>query len=118
MLDMYIFRFRCKNIIIIKKLYHYKERNDEFMINGLKSIRRERASLERDRVVMTSMMEDAKIAESIVEYDSEFFESVSSEEIEELITKIPESDDEDEQIEKILVSPNDGLDVDGILGVE
>lgn len=88
------------------------------MINGLKSIRRERASLERDRVILGSMMEDAKIADSIMEFDSEFFESVSDEELEELINKIPESDEDDEQVERILKSGDAGLDVDGILGVE
>ena len=75
------------------------------MISGLKSIRQERASLERDRVVLGSMIEDG------------FFEGVSSEEIEELIDKIPQSDEEDEQIEKILKSEDD-LGVDEILGVE
>lgn len=88
------------------------------MMNGLQSIRRERASLERDRVIIGSMMEDAKIADSIMEFDSEFFESVSADEIEELISKIPESEDDDEQVEKILTSGDTGLDVDGILGVE
>lgn len=87
------------------------------MISGLKSIRRERASLERDRVVLGSMMEDAHIAEGFDELDSEFFEGVSSEEIEELIDKIPQSDEEDDQIEKILKSSHD-LGIDEILGVE
>ena len=75
------------------------------MISGLKSIRRERASLERDRVVLGSMLEDAQIAEGFDELDSEFFEGVSSEEIEELIDRIPQSDEEDDQIEKILTIP-------------
>ena len=87
------------------------------MISGLKSIRRERASLERDRVVLGSMLEDAQIAEGFDELDSEFFEGVSSEEIEELIDRIPQSDEEDDQIEKILKSSDD-LGVDEILGVD
>lgn len=87
------------------------------MIGGLKSIRRERASLERDRVVIGSMLEDAQIAEGFDELDSEFLEGVSSEEIEELIDRIPQSDDEDDQIEKILKSSDD-LGVDEILGVD
>lgn len=87
------------------------------MIGGLKSIRRERASLERDRVVIGSMLEDAQIAEGFDELDSEFLEGVSSEEIEELIDRIPQSDEEDDQIEKILKSSDD-LGVDEILGVD
>lgn len=87
------------------------------MISGLKSIRRERASLERDRVIIGSMLEDAQIAEGFDELDSEFLEGVSSEEIEELIDRIPQSDEEDDQIEKILKSSDD-LGVDEILGVD
>ena len=63
------------------------------------------------------MLEDAQIAEGFDELDSEFLEGVSSEEIEELIDRIPQSDDEDDQIEKILKSSDD-LGVDEILGVD
>lgn len=90
------------------------------IFSGFQSIRKERAMLERDRVVMTSMMEDAKISNawaSVISQD--FFEGVNDNEIEELIARIPESDpsDEDAEVERILMSDND-LDVDGILGVE
>lgn len=88
------------------------------MINGLKSIRRERASLERDRVIIGSMMEDAVIAEAFEDIVEATFESVSSDEIEELINKIPESDEDDEQVEKILVAGDDGLDADAIMGID
>lgn len=89
------------------------------MINGLKSIRRERASLERDRVIMGSMMEDVEIDDMMFgTLDSTFLEAVSEDEIEELINKIPESDEEDEQIERILLAPDTGLDVDGVLGID
>lgn len=86
------------------------------MLSGLKSIRQERASLERDRVVFTTMMEDAQVAEAFDELDSDFFEGVSDEEIEELINKIPQSDEEDEQVERILKSSED-LGIDEILDV-
>ena len=86
------------------------------MLSGLKSIRQERASLERDRVVFTTMMEDAQVAEAFDELDSDFFEGVSDEEIEELINKIPQSDEEDEQVERILKSSED-LGIDEILNV-
>lgn len=89
------------------------------MINGLKSIRRERASLERDRVIMGSMMEDAETNDILFDtVDSTFLESVSEDEIEELIDKIPESDEEDEQVERVLRAPDTGLDADGILGID
>ena len=87
------------------------------MFSGLKSIRKERAALERDRVIITSMLEDAQISEAFDELDKDFFEGVTDEEIEELINRIPESDEEDEQIEKILKSSED-MDVDAILGID
>lgn len=87
------------------------------MISGLKSIRRERASLERDRVLLTSMLEDAEIADAIDSViEDSYFEGVSEDEIEQLIAKIPESDEEDEQVDRILAS-NEDLDVDAILNV-
>lgn len=87
------------------------------MLNGLKSIRTERAQLERNRVVIGSMIESAEIANSFNDFDDTFFEGVSTDEIEELIDKIPESDEEDEQIERILKSKED-IDVDEILGID
>lgn len=90
------------------------------VFSGFQTIRRERAILERNRVVMTSMLEDEMITES---YDTflghDYFEGVDESELEALIAKIPESDpaDDDAQIEKILLSDND-MDVDGILDVE
>lgn len=90
------------------------------MINGLKSIRRERAKLERDRVVTQSMMEDAHLSDlicDIIEDNGVVTESTSSQELEALIDKLPESEEEDAQIEKILASDDD-LDIDGILGVD
>ena len=86
------------------------------MFGGLKSIRRERAALERDRVVLGTMMEDAEVAEAVESMDTDFFEGVTSDEIDELIDRLPESDDEDAQVDKILNSKED-MSVDEILGV-
>ena len=87
------------------------------MFGGLKSIRRERAALERDRVVLGTMMEDAEVAEAVESMDTDFFEGVTSDEIDELIDRLPESDDEDGQVDKILNSKED-MSVDEILGVD
>lgn len=87
------------------------------MINGLKSIRKERASLEINRVITESMLQDSKIAEAFENLDDDFFEGVSEDEIENLIERIPESDEEDEQVDKVLNSEK-GLNVDEILGVD
>lgn len=87
------------------------------MFGGLKSIRRERAALERDRVVLGTMMEDAEVAEAVENMDTDFFEGVTSDEIDELIDRLPESDDEDAQVDKILNSKED-MSVDEILGVD
>lgn len=87
------------------------------MLNALKSIKNERAYIERNRVVLGSMIESAKMADSFNDYDDTFFEGVTEEEIEELIDRIPESDDEDEQIERILKAKED-IDVDEVLGID
>lgn len=87
---------------------------------GFQSIRRERAILERNRVLMTSMIKDGEISTAFENASNhDFFEDVSEAELEELISRIPESSpgDEDAEVERILTSNNE-LDVDGILGVE
>ena len=88
------------------------------MYNGLKSIRRERATLERNRVIMTSMMEDANLSDLMQDaIPGSYVESVDDSDIEKLIANLPESDMEDEDIERVLKADMD-LDVDGILGIE
>ena len=87
------------------------------MMKGLKSIRQERASLERDRVIFGSMVESAQISDAFAALADNVSEATSDEEIEELINNIPLSDEEDEQVERILKSSED-MDVDAILGVD
>ena len=71
------------------------------MYTGLKSIRYERAKLERNRVLMTSMMEDANISETMnLVHKEKFYESVDDAEIEALIDQLPESDTDDAEIER------------------
>lgn len=86
------------------------------MMNGLKSIRRERATLERNRVVIGSMLESSEVDDYMIDSIENFYESVSDEELEALIDKIPESDEESDQVERILKSDED-MDVDAILDV-
>lgn len=88
------------------------------MFAGLKSIRRERAELERARVMITSMMESSEIQDTFDAIETgDFFEGVTEEEIEDMIDKIPETDLEDEQVDKILGS-EENLTIDQILGIE
>lgn len=87
------------------------------MTSALKSVKQERAALERDRVVMGSMIQDGVVAEAVESFDTDFFEGVSGEEVAELIDRIPESDEEDEQVDRILNADED-LDIDDVLGVE
>lgn len=87
------------------------------MYPALKSIRRERARLERDRVLIGSMIKDGQFNEAFMDLDKDFFESASDDEIEALLDKIPESDAEDEEIERILASTG-SLTVDDILNIE
>ena len=86
---------------------------------GFKSIRRERAALERTRVLITSMMEDEKVTTAFENVEGDYLEYVSDAELEDLIARLPESsgEDEDAEVEKILTSNNE-LDIDGVLGVE
>ena len=86
------------------------------MYSGLKSIRHERARLERDRVVLESILESNKIIDAFNIVDGTVMEE-TDEEIEELIDRIPESNDDDEEIEKIL-NANGSLSIDDIMGVD
>lgn len=88
------------------------------MYTGLKSIRRERALLERNRVLTTSMLEDSFIADLFeATHEGNYFEGVADEELERLIEQIPEDDETDDQLDRILTA-DVGLDTDDILGVE
>ena len=86
------------------------------MYSGLKSIRRERARLERDRVVLESILESNKIIDAFDMIDGVVMEETDAE-IEELIDRIPESDDDDEEIEKIL-NADGSITIDDIMGVD
>lgn len=99
--------------------FHIFRKDETFMINALKSIRRERAKLERDRVVTESMQEDAFLGDlicDIVESDGSLTESTTSDDIEALIDKLPESEEEDSQIERILTADDD-IGIDEVLDV-
>ncbi len=91
------------------------------MIDGLTSLKKERAKLERDRVVLGSMVEDACMSNLIFDIyddDSTYLEGVEDDDsMDALIDKIPESDEEEEEVERILKSKDD-MDVDDILGIE
>ena len=87
------------------------------LMNGLKSIRKERASLERDRVVIGTMVTEAPIGEAMLDFDENFFEGVTEEEIDALIEKLPESNSEDDEVNRILAS-KENLGVDEVLDIE
>ena len=64
------------------------------------------------------MIEDAKINDAFSALDDDImFEGVTNDDIEDLINKLPESDDEDEEVERIL-SAKKPLDTDDIIGVK
>lgn len=91
------------------------------MLEKFKSISKERARLERDRVLITSMVEDAELQDSLhADTDYSYLENTDDEnleELEELIDRIPEADDDEDQVMKVLASDT-GLDVDDILNIE
>ena len=90
------------------------------MINGLKAIAFERAALERDNLVFSAMLEDAALQEDIDNaYASlgEVTESVTEEDIDKLIAVLPETEEDDAEVERILKSNTSDVDVDTVLGV-
>ena len=71
------------------------------MIEAFKSVRKERASIERDRLYIESMMEDVDISDA---------------DIEALIDKLPVTDGDDQEVEKILQSKKN-LSIDDVMNI-
>lgn len=88
------------------------------MYKGFKSIRNERAALERDRVLISSSILESEVDDLIDALDEvDIFESVTDEDIEKAIRDLPELDEDDEQLDRILRSETD-LDIDDIFGID
>ena len=94
------------------------------MINGLRSIARERAEFERDRLLFESFhdmerIKDTFIQEGYIDLDDKKCCENSDDDINRLIDQLPESDDveDDEQIGRIL-SAEDDIDVEQMLATE
>ena len=89
------------------------------MIEAFKSVRKERASIERDRLYIESMMEDeateAALCALVPETMMEDVD-ISDADIEALIDKLPVTDGDDEEIEKILQSKKN-LSIDDVMGI-
>ena len=90
------------------------------MIEAFKSVRKERAGIERDRLYIESMLEDenldaamAAMAPTTMMEDVE----ISDADIEALLDKIPVADGDDEEIEKILQSKKN-LSIDDVMGID
>ena len=89
------------------------------MIEAFKSVRKERASIERDRLYIESMMEDdateaapcALVPETMME-DVD----ISDADIEALIDKLPVTDGDDQEVEKILQSKKN-LSIDDVMNI-
>ena len=90
------------------------------LIDGLKSIRRERAALERDRVVLGALVESGTDYDPYYAVANEdgFLEESSDDdaEINKLIDELPESDERNSQIDKVLGS-DIGLTVDDMMDI-
>lgn len=90
------------------------------MIEAFKSVRKERASIEHDRLFIESMMEDEAIDAALSAMaPMTMMEGVdiSDEDIEALIDKLPVVDGDDQEIDKILQSKKN-LSIDDVLGIE
>lgn len=89
------------------------------MIEAFKSVRKERASIERDRLYIESMMEDeateAALCALVPETMMEDVD-ISDADIEALIDKLPVTDGDDQEVEKILQSKKN-LSIDDVMNI-
>ena len=89
------------------------------MIEAFKSVRKERAGIEHDRLYIESMMEDEAVDATLSAMaPMTMMEGVdiSDADIEALIDKLPVTDGDDEEIEKILQSKKN-LSIDDVMGI-
>jgi hypothetical protein len=89
------------------------------MIEAFKSVRKERAGIEHDRLYIESMLEDEAVDASLSAMaPMTMMEGVdiSDADIEALIDKLPVTDGDDEEIEKILKSKKN-LSIDDVMGI-
>ena len=89
------------------------------MIEAFKSVRKERAGIEHDRLYIESMLEDENVDAAIAALaPTAMMEDVdiSDADIEALIDKLPAADGDDEEIEKILQSKKN-LSIDDVMGI-
>lgn len=96
-------------------------KDDRVMIKGLTSIARDRARMERDRVVLSSMIHDMNVNDMILDtINDPVYESGEEDvDIEKLIETIPESTPETEEIEiDRILNNEDGATIDEILDVQ
>lgn len=89
------------------------------MIEAFKSVRKERAGIEHDRLYIESMLEDEAVDSALSAMaPMAMMEDVdiSDADIEALLDKIPVADGDDEEIEKILQSKKN-LSIDDVMGI-
>lgn len=89
------------------------------MIEAFKSVRKERAGIEHDRLYIESMLEDEAVDTALSAMaPMTMMEGVdiSDADIEALIDKLPVTDGDDEEIEKILKSKKN-LSIDDVMGI-
>ena len=88
------------------------------MFEAFKSVRKERAEIERDRLYLESMAADDMIENYMNLIPGSMMEDVdvSDAEIEALIDKIPDSDNVDQEVEDILKSKKN-ISIDDLIGI-
>ncbi len=93
------------------------------MIRGLKAVARNRARLERDRIIYSSMIKDMEFADAMLESSSDYMledgDQFDNEELDKFIEMIPVTDTdaaEEEQIQQIIDSDK-SLEVDDLLAI-
>lgn len=93
------------------------------MIRGLKAVARNRARLERDRIIYSSMIKDMEFADAMLESSCDYMledgDQFDNEELDKFIEMIPVTDTdaaEEEQIQQIIDSDK-SLEVDDLLAI-
>lgn len=90
------------------------------MIRGLKAVARERASMERNRIVLSTMVDDMFLSESFMESELPEIENEEYDEIDKLIDSIPVQDMDDREASDIdqIIQSEESMEVDDMLAIQ
>lgn len=100
------------------------------MIKGLKAVARERAHMERDRIVLSTMIDDMALSEAFLELDPEGeldkpsynpqYDNNKDDEVNRLIDQIPVPDINDIETSDIdtIMQSEESMEIDDMLAIQ